>query len=280
MRSIALDPPPDGPTIVRPTIVLCATDAGERAAARAKLPLAATVITTPTWAAAAGVAAAADCILLVGREADALIQHVREFRARLGIGLPPILVCAPLSEQAQDSVLGVGAVAVLPADVGAEALWGEVQHAVSTALLSRTAARFAAEERLGAVLGPALVLLCAADPPPASVIALADAVHAHRRTLWYQWRRRTRAGSPRLEDVVTTVLLLRAAMCRARGVSWTAAALGLRVHRHTLARGAARLLALPALPPSAGEAADLAAAAARRAFVDNVVRPVLRGQVP
>ena len=67
-------------------------------------------------------------------------------------------------------------------------------------------------------------------------------------------------------------------MRRSRGLTWSAIAGECGVHRHTLARGASALLGLAALPPRVGERADAAHAAARRAFAQNVVQPVLRKQ--
>jgi hypothetical protein len=71
---------------------------------------------------------------------------------------------------------------------------------------------------------------------------------------------------------------VRAFIRRARGATWSEAAAQCGIHRHTLARGACRLASLATLPPRVGERADAAHAAARRAFAENVVRPVLRKQ--
>jgi hypothetical protein len=261
-----------------PTVALFATSPSARAAARGRLPLGATVVVAGTWASARAAAEAVDCLLIARATDDdrALVPLVRDCVAGPRI---PVVVCAATtaSERAGLDRCGVAAV-VEPWESGPR-LWGEVQRSVSAALLARTTERLA-EVRLAPALRGALVRLCMDDPPPSSVAELCAAVGAHRRTVWYQWRGRVRTRAPRLEDVVTTVLLLRAFMRRVPGDSWSAIAERSGVHRHTIARGAVRLLHLPTLPPRVGETADAAHAAARRAFVENVVRPVLRRQVP
>ncbi|MFL5574369.1 MAG: hypothetical protein ACJ79S_00135 [Gemmatimonadaceae bacterium] len=261
-----------------PTIALFASSARARDAARARLPMHATVVSAGTLALARAAANAVDCVVVARARADecglgALVLGVAE-----GLGAP-LIVCADATPVERVELARAGVAALVAPGAPAALLWGEVQCAVSAALLARTAARLG-EVRLGPALRDALAVLCATDPPPASVEAVSATVGAHRRTLWYQWRQRARGPVPRFEDVVTTVLLVRAFMRRARGAKWSAVAEQCGVHRHSLARGAHRMLGLATLPPRSGERADVAHAAVRRAFVENVVRPVLRRQSP
>lgn len=260
-----------------PTVALLASSARAREIARARLPMRAAVVNAGTLALGRAAAAAVDCVVVArapedDHDLDSLAQLVTE-----GHVAPVVVVCAAEDPLERARLARAGVAAVVAAGAPAGRLWGEVQCAVSASLLARTASRLS-EVRLGPALHSALEALCAADPPFNSVEDVSAAVGTHRRTLWYQWRQRARGPTPRFEDVVTTVLLVRAFMRRARGATWSAIAAQSGVHRHTLARGAHRLLGLAELPPRAGERADAAHAAARRAFVENVVRPVLRKQ--
>jgi len=261
-----------------PTLALFATEHAASTATRGKLPLDATVVTVAAWPLAQAVAPAVDCVVLVRSPggADDLTSLVRDLAF---VAATPIVIAAEVGATELAAILSAGASAVVGAGTSGRVLWGAVQCSVSTALLHRASGRFA-EAPLPAALRDALVALCLSDPPRASIAELCEAVGVHRRTLWYQWRRRVRAASPRLEDAVTAVLLLRAFMARAAGAGWASIALRDGVHRHTLVRSARRLLALAALPPGDGRESDAGHAAARRAFIENVVRPVLRRQIP
>ena len=262
-----------------PTLALFAADHPTRAATRAKLPLGATVVTVAAWATALEVAPVVDCVLLVRAPDDAsdLAPLVRELVATATTA--PIVVAADAGAGERAAIGRAGARAVAGARAGGRELWGTVQRVVSDALLARAARSFG-EIPLAPPLRAALVELCVADPPRASVAALCGAVGVHRRTLWYQWRRQVGEASPRLEDAVTSAVLLRAFMARSAGEGWSTIARRDGIHRHTLARSANRLLALPALPSSDGRQSDVGHAAARRALIENVVRPVLCRQIP
>ena len=97
----------------------------------------------------------------------------------------------------------------------------------------------------------------------------------HRRTLWYQWVRRARGASVRLEDVVTWVVLLRACVRRARGTPWTAAATELGVNRKTLARAAVRCGVAPLPDLAAGQGEEHGRL--RQMFAEKVLAAVWRG---
>ena len=133
------------------------------------------------------------------------------------------------------------------------------------------------EARLPPQLRGAAVALCALDTGPTSVTALCALLGVHRRTLWYQWRTRVRGSTARLEDAIIAVVLLRASVRWAAGASWQGAAAAVGVHRHTLARAARRAEA-PGLPPRGDAHADAVHAAVRRLVLENVARPLLRGQ--
>ena len=262
-----------------PAVALFATSARARDCARAQLPLDATVVSTGTWALTSAAATAVDCVVVVRAPGDGHHDLAPLARSLVERGRTPVVVYADAAPPERAELLRAGAAAVVAPGAPALAVWGEVQCAVSAAMLAGTAAGLA-DVRLGAELRAALGALCVEDPPPSSVSEVCATIGAHRRTLWYQWHQRVRGSRPRFEDVVTTAVLVRAFMRRARGATWAEAAEHCRVHRHTLSRGARRLVGLPALPPRAGERADAAHAAVRRAFAENVVRPVLRIQVP
>jgi AcrR family transcriptional regulator len=117
-----------------------------------------------------------------------------------------------------------------------------VERALASSLLRRAAHVFASSEHLSPVLRLALTQACRIDQPVRTVAALAAIAGCDRRTLWRHWH--TAIGvSPelRLEDLLSWLLLLRAAGRKTRDHGWCAAAIAVGVHEHTLSRLTQRL---------------------------------------
>jgi hypothetical protein len=259
------------------TIVLFATSGDVLQSYRRFLPLDVPVIATSSWPLMRAAAAAAECVVVVGVDRSGAERFdVRRALTALRAELPSLaVVCsADGAELRRELAVDGTASEIVVAAAGPLALRAGVESARTTALLARSAARVRAARALGAGLGAALVHLLTRDPPPATVNALSEQTGVNRRTLWYQWVRRSRRSSVRLEDVVTGVVLLRACVRRSRGMPWTAAAAELGVDRKTLARAAARcgVAPLPDLAATEGETQGRL----RQAFAEKVLEVVWR----
>lgn len=117
-----------------------------------------------------------------------------------------------------------------------------VRRATAEGLLERVAHAVQQAGRLSPLLRASLAYACRSDTPVRSIIELAAACGRDRRTLWRHWRSAPAARQLRLEDVIDWLLLLHAASRKAPERSWSRVAWELKVHHHTLARTAVRLL--------------------------------------
>lgn len=121
-------------------------------------------------------------------------------------------------------------------------LWAAVERACAGNPLARVARALRDAEHLAPKLRAALVYACTAAEPVRSTSRLAASVPCDRRTLWYHWRKAVGPGeSPRLEDFLDWLLLLRASAGKGRDRSWRAVAEELGVHEQTLSAIAKRL---------------------------------------
>jgi hypothetical protein len=260
------------------TIVLFAPSGEVLQSNKRCLPLDASIMATSSWALTRGAAAAAECVVVVALDRSGAERFdVRRALAVLRSEHPSLaIVCATEGAALRRALLADRTASeVVRAADGPFALRAGVESARTAALLARSAARMSEARAIGGALSRALVHLMTQDPPPPTVNALAEATGIHRRTLWYQWVRRARGASVRLEDVVTWVVLLRGCVRRARGMPWTAAAAELGVDRKTLARAAARcgITPLPDLAARQGSAQGLI----RQAFSEKVLGVMWRG---
>ena len=260
------------------TIVLFAPSNDVLQSYKRCLPLDVSIMATSSWALTRAAAAAAECVVVVALDgSDAERFDVRRALTALRAEHPSLaVVCATEGDALRRALLNDRTASeVVRAADGPFALRAGVESARTAALLARSASRMVEARAIGEALSGALVHLLTSDPPPPTVNALAEATGVHRRTLWYQWTRRARGASVRLEDVVTWVVLLRGCVRRARGMPWTAAAAELGVDRKTLARAAARcgIAPLPNLAAGEGGAQGLL----RHAFTEKVLGVMWRG---
>ena len=259
------------------TIVLFAPSSEALPSYRRCLPLDAAIMATSSWPLTRAAAAAAECVVVVALDRSGAERFdVRRALGALRAEHPSLaIVCATEGAGLRRVLARDGTASEVVRADGPFALRAGVEAARTAALLARSASRVRESRAMGSALIDALVHLLTCDPPPTTVNALSAATGVHRRTLWYQWVRRARGASVRLEDVVTWVVLLRGCVRRARGMPWTAAAAELGVDRKTLARAAARygVAPLPDLAAGRVEAQGLL----RRQFAEKVLGVVWRG---
>lgn len=152
------------------------------------------------------------------------------------------------------------------------ALGPAVSRAHAHSLMRRVASALERADRIAPRLRTALVFACRSDTPIRTEAALATAAGCHRRTLWYHWQRAMAGAStsPRLEDFLDWLLVLRAAGRKTADRGWRHVAESLGVHEHTIAR-LARHLAGVSL--SELEFVDRQVLAER--FIESMLRPLL-----
>ncbi|HEX2778679.1 MAG TPA: hypothetical protein VHM30_04210 [Gemmatimonadaceae bacterium] len=125
----------------------------------------------------------------------------------------------------------------------------DLRAAVGRASQRRNTERAARQVEAAAPLPPLLsqALAFALRSPDAclSVSDLASVFACDRRALWRLWSRARPARSElRLEDVLGWIVLVRASASKTRTRGWTAIAIDLGLHEHTLSRIARRLTGL------------------------------------
>jgi hypothetical protein len=149
------------------------------------------------------------------------------------------------------------------------ALAGAVARAFTCGLIQLLRTALSADRRLSPRLREALLYACQRDHSIYSVAILARAVRCDRRTLWHGWHRAVGA-TPRLEDFLNWLLLLRAAALKTPARCWCDVAAALDVNERTLARASSRLAGLRLSELASTDRQDL-----MNAFLSSVVRRIL-----
>lgn len=239
------------------------------------LPLDVTTVTLTTWSVFLAVAPSCDAAIvrLPPQPSELLVGALGRLHT-IAPFVPLVAVAAAAASRAlADQLTPVPLAGVVDERDAGAVLWPTVQDACTSTMLDRLAVAVARSPTMPAPLKTALSAAITHTPPIRSVVELVAVTGQNRRTVWYNWRRRTGSSALRLEDLVDWLLLLRASIAHSRGASWTAAAHELGVHRHTLARLAERHLGEPL-----HEFGPETHTRLRWMFFQKVVRPLLARQ--
>ncbi|MEP6690060.1 MAG: hypothetical protein ABJD07_02825 [Gemmatimonadaceae bacterium] len=239
----------DGPR----TITVYAATAPRLQSLRRQLPLRVSVVPTTSLELFSLATPAADCAVVSGPSPSvrAFAEAVSALRDA-SRELPIVIVPTDDATEPDAAETGDASAArwcrVLPLAWNCSddtLLWAAIQGSATLAALRVFDASLRAATHLRPPLRDALLLASGGLEPVVSVGELAAALQTRRRVLWRGWRSTEALAGVRLDDVIDWLLVLRAGVAHARGVSWTGVAETLGVDRHTLARAHRRLVGLP-----------------------------------